>query len=232
MGTTDKIRTIYTTMTGSVIYGRGIGKHVGTPTADLRVKDQTKLPEIGVYTSKIILCDYIFYGVTHIGTRPTLDTDKRISVETHILNFDKEIYGCTITIELYQKIRNIIKFENLSLLLEQIKDDCQTAQKYWGINNPPAQLLMNKGTHRVTLDGQDIYLTVKEFDVLYLLYSNPSVSFTKEQIYRAVWNELPVGRCHAVENTVFQIRKKIKSVLHSHDYIKTIAGYGYKFNSW
>jgi len=153
-------------------------------------------------------------------------------VETHILNFDKEIYGCTITIELYQKIRNIIKFENLSLLLEQIKDDCQTAQKYWGINNPPAQLLMNKGTHRVTLDGQDIYLTVKEFDVLYLLYSNPSVSFTKEQIYRAVWNELPVGRCHAVENTVFQIRKKIKSVLHSQDYIKTIAGYGYKFNSW
>lgn len=136
MGTTDKIRTIYTTMTGSVIYGRGIGKHVGTPTADLRVKDQTKLPEIGVYTSKIILCHYIFYGVTHIGTRPTPDTDKRISVETHILNFDKEIYGCTITIELYQKIRNIIKFENLSLLLEQIKDDCQTAQKYWGINNP------------------------------------------------------------------------------------------------
>ena len=193
---------------------------------------QTKLPEIGVYTSKIILCHYIFYGVTHIGTRPTLDTDKRISVETHILNFDKEIYGYTITIELYQKIRNIIKFENLSLLLEQIKDDCQTAQKYWGINNPPVQLLMNKGTHRVTLDGQDIYLTVKEFDVLYLLYSNPSVSFTKEQIYRAVWNELPVGRCHAVENTVFQIRKKIKSVLHSQDYIKTIAGYGYKFNSW
>lgn len=232
MGTTDKIRTIYTTMTGSVIYGRGIGKHVGTPTADLRVKDQTKLPEIGVYTSKIILCDYIFYGVTHIGMRPTLDTDKRISIETHILNFDKEIYGCTITIELYQKIRNIIKFENLSLLLEQIKDDCQTAQKYWGINNPPVQLLMNKGTHRVTLDGQDIYLTVKEFDVLYLLYSNPSVSFTKEQIYRSVWNELPVGRCHAVENTVFQIRKKIKSVLHSQDYIKTIAGYGYKFNSW
>lgn len=91
---------------------------------------------------------------------------------------------------------------------------------------------MNKGTHRVTLDGQDIYLTVKEFDVLYLLYSNPSVSFTKEQIYRAVWNELPVGRCHAVENTVFQIRKKIKSVLHSQDYIKTIAGYGYKFNFW
>lgn len=87
MGTTDKIRTIYTTMTGSVIYGRGIGKHVGTPTADLRVKDQTKLPEIGVYTSKIILCHYIFYGVTHIGTRPTLDTDKRISVETHILKY-------------------------------------------------------------------------------------------------------------------------------------------------
>lgn len=48
MGTTAKIRTIYTTMTGSVIYGRGIGKHVGTPTADLRVKDQTKLPEMDV----------------------------------------------------------------------------------------------------------------------------------------------------------------------------------------
>ena len=50
----------------------------------------------------------------------------------------------------------------------------------------------------------------KEFDVLYMLYSNPDVIFTKEQIYEAVWHEPSVGYCHAVENTVFQIRKKCK----------------------
>ena len=112
MDRSSKEKVIYKTITETVIHGRGIGKHVGTPTANLRVEKQIDLPETGVYFSKITLCDQFFYGVTHIGTRPTLDNDKEISIETHIFNFDKDIYGCAITINLYKKVREIKKFNN------------------------------------------------------------------------------------------------------------------------
>ena len=67
---------------------------------------------------------------------------------------------------------------------------------------------------------KDINFSVKEFDVLYMLYSNPGMAFTKQQIY---------GYFHAVENTIFQIRKKIKKYSSDKNYIKTVVGYGYKF---
>ena len=154
MDTSDKEKVIYKTITETVIHGRGIGKHVGTPTANLKVEKQIDLSETGVYFSTILLCNQFFYGVTHIGTRPTLDNDKEISIETHILNFDKDIYGCTITIALYKRIREIQKFDNLSLLLKQIRKDCVAAQKYWRIKNQTAILVMDKETHCAMINSQ------------------------------------------------------------------------------
>ena len=91
------MKPIYT-ITGTVVHGRGIGKHVGTPTANIETGEYTALPETGVYVSEILLDNRTYYGVTHVGTRPTLDNDKAIAVETHIFEFDNDIYGCTITI--------------------------------------------------------------------------------------------------------------------------------------
>ena len=81
---------------GIVIHGRGIGKLVGMPTANLKVVNKSDLPEAGVYISKVMLDSNVYYGITHIGTRPTIDNDRDLSVETHILNFNKEIYGNTM----------------------------------------------------------------------------------------------------------------------------------------
>lgn len=55
------------------------------------------------------------------------------------------------------------------------------------------------------------------------------MAFTKQQIYEAVWQEKANGYFHAVENTIFQIRKKIKKYSSDKNYIKTVVGYGYKF---
>ena len=66
--------------------------------------------------------------------------------------------------------------------------------------------------------------------MLYMLYSNPDVTFTKEQIFEAVWHEPSVGCCHAVENTAFQIRKKFKVISENTEFITTVVGYGYKFS--
>ena len=118
---------------GIVIHGRGIGKLVGMPTANLKVVNKSDLPEAGVYISKVMLDSNVYYGITHIGTRPTIDNDRDLSVETHILNFNKEIYGNTMEIQLYRKIRSPLKFDNLSLLLEQIRLDCLASSEFWGI---------------------------------------------------------------------------------------------------
>ena len=75
-----------------------------------------------------------------------------------------------------------------------------------------------------------IPLSEKEFGVLYLLYTHPDVPITKEQIYEAVWCA-PSNHClHAVENTVFQIRRRLRPHAGGHDFIRTVAGLGYQFN--
>ena len=65
------------TLTGIVIHGRGIGKHVGTPTANMEIAKNTFLPKTGVYVADILLSDKRYYGVTHIGARPTLEYSAR-----------------------------------------------------------------------------------------------------------------------------------------------------------
>lgn len=109
--------------------------------------------------------------------------------------------------------------------------DCNTVRKFFDIKQAISCLCMDIQQHQATIDGQMVYLSVKEFDILYMLYSNPDTAYTKEQIYEAVWHEPPNGCCHAVENTIFQIRKRLKDYSGGHDFIKTVIGYGYKFNA-
>ena len=61
------------------------------------------------------------------------------------------------------------------------------------------------------INQREIFLSGKEFDLLYFLYANPDIAYTKERIYEAVWHEPANDRNHAVENTVFKIRKKLSS---------------------
>lgn len=218
-------------LSGNVIHGRGIGKLVGMPTANMEVSDESILPPAGVYITEILLDGQMYYGITNIGTRPTVDNDREISVETHILNFNEEIYGKSIRIRLFGRLRSQQKFENFSLLLEQIRMDCIAAQKFFGIGQTVSRLYMSATKRQVKLGDHEVCLSVKEFDILYMLYSDPDIAYTKEQIYEAVWHEPSNGCCHAVENTIFQIRKRLRAYSAGHDFIKTVNGFGYKFNA-
>ena len=226
----NNMEPIYT-MTGTVVHGRGIGKHVGTPTANIEADGHATLPETGVYVAKILLDSQIYYGVTHVGIRPTLDNDKAISIETHILNFDNDIYGCTITIFLYKKLREVRKFNELSLLIEQVATDRLSARKFWGLKQTDYTLYIDVKRHCVMIGEEEVYLSANEFEVFYMLYLSPQTTFTKEQIYEKIWHEPTNNHLHAVENTIFQIRKRLKPYCKGHEYIKTVIGYGYKFNS-
>ena len=223
------VKPIYT-ITGTVVHGRGIGKLVGTPTANIEAGENSALPETGVYAAKILLDRQTYYGVTHVGRRPTLDNDAAVSIETHIFDFYNDIYGRTLTICLYKKLREVRKFAELSLLIEQVKEDRLSAKKFWGLKQISGALYIDKKRHCVMMDGQEVYLSAIEFAVFYLLYRSPQRAFTKKQIYETVWQEPANNHLHAVENTIFQIRKKLKPYCEGHDYIKTVIGYGYKFN--
>lgn len=219
------------TLTGMIVHGRGIGKHVGTPTANIEIDEETLLPETGVYVSDILLDRQIYYGVTHIGMRPTLDNDKTISIETHIFALDSDIYGRNITVNLYRKLREVKKFDELSLLLEQIETDRLSAQKFWGFKQISHNLYIDAKRHCVMICEQEVYLSTNEFEVFHMLYLSPQTTFTKEQIYERIWQEPANNHLHAVENTIFQIRKRLKPYCKGHEYIKTVIGYGYRFNS-
>lgn len=81
------------TLSGKIVYGQGIGKLVGTPTANLQILSKDTMPPVGVYVTEVLLEGQIYYGVTNIGTSPTVNKNKEISIETMILNFCKDIHG-------------------------------------------------------------------------------------------------------------------------------------------
>ncbi|MFW5794368.1 MAG: bifunctional riboflavin kinase/FAD synthetase [Bacillota bacterium] len=112
---------------GKVIKGKGIGKALGFPTANI---DYTNyyLPKIGVYLTKIYLDDKMYYGVTNIGKRPTF-RDSLISLETYIFDLDANLYDKYITIEFVKYMRKEIKYANKNLLIKQIKKDVVQAKK-------------------------------------------------------------------------------------------------------
>lgn len=243
-------------ISGTVTRGVGIGKHVGTPTANLSPYDSAsilkqnltasgpaadvttsslepgrkKLPEPGVYLSKVSVDGQTCFGITHIGPRPTLSGDGDYFNETLILDFNREIYGHPMTVRLYRFLRHTQKFDTLSLLLDQIRRDGIAARKFWEIAVPHSHLSMDPGSRTVSVGDEKIELPAKEFSVLYLLFSSPGTVFTKEEIYETVWQE-PANDClHPVENTLFQIRRRLRPLTDGHDPVRTVIGYGYRFD--
>ncbi len=109
---------------GKVVKGRGRGKHLGYPTANIEVSSLKLLPPAGVYAVWVLINGKRFKGALNIGKRPTFE-EKEISIEVHIFNFDKDIYGETLKIEFIKHIREEKKFSSIEELKTQIEKDCQ-----------------------------------------------------------------------------------------------------------
>lgn len=132
MNNSKNIQPLYK-LSGKIVHGRGIGKKAGMPTANLEITSDIKMPKLGVYASKVYLDGRELMGVTNVGLRPTVDNDRDISIETYIIDFDGDIYEENISLELFSLLRGQQKFENMSMLLEQLKADCADAKKYFGV---------------------------------------------------------------------------------------------------
>jgi len=113
---------------GRVIEGCKRGRTLGFPTANVHLFNDNKLiPANGVYLTKIYLGDEVFYSITNVGVRPTFENDNNIVIEAHLLEFDRMIYGKSMTVEFLSRIRDEKKFVSKDELIKQINIDKQEA---------------------------------------------------------------------------------------------------------
>jgi riboflavin kinase/FMN adenylyltransferase len=113
-------------LTGKVAKGRGLGKELDYPTANIEIDEDYKIiPKQGSYIVRSFINDSIVYGMMNIGMNPTVNGQKQ-TIEVHFLDFDKDIYGQNIQIELLQRLRDEEKFESVEALKTQLSIDKQT----------------------------------------------------------------------------------------------------------
>lgn len=121
-------------ITGEVTDGRRIGSKLGFPTANIHPEDYLILPHKAVYITRTLLDGKFYPSLTNVGLNPTFGDIARTSVETHILNFDKNIYNKKIEVFFISKIRAEKKFKSREELMEQITRDIGTAKEFFDIN--------------------------------------------------------------------------------------------------
>lgn len=124
-------------LTGQVVRGKNLGKKLGFPTANLDIKEPYKLiPKNGVYVASSIIEGKQTYGMMSIGTNPTVGSNIPRSIETHFFDFDANLYGKTLQIDLLAKIRDEQKFDTLEQLSEAMEKDQEFSQEFIRGQNP------------------------------------------------------------------------------------------------
>ena len=119
------------TFRGKVERGKGLGKKLGWPTANLKIDGRKFLPSLGVYAVWASIADKKerFSAVMNLGPQPTIDPNAPSAVEVHLLNKDINLLGHELLIEPVQRIRPQKKFESIEALCNQIKLDTILARE-------------------------------------------------------------------------------------------------------
>ncbi|MFH1782704.1 MAG: bifunctional riboflavin kinase/FAD synthetase [Candidatus Omnitrophota bacterium] len=116
------------TVFGTVVKGRRVGRDLGFPTANINPHHES-IPPSGVYAVDVLLNKSLYRGVLNIGTRPTFMKDIEPTIELHILDFKKNVYGKDVEIMFIKKLRNELRFKNAEALKTQIKKDISHAKQ-------------------------------------------------------------------------------------------------------
>tara|TARA_B110000914_G_C15466710_1_gene448618 strand:+ start:225 stop:1160 length:936 start_codon:yes stop_codon:yes gene_type:complete len=122
-------------LNGTIVNGKKLGGKIGFPTANLDIKEPYKLiPKTGVYVIKTIIDAVLYTGMMNIGFNPTVK-GKYQTIEAHLFDFNKDLYGKKVTIELLFFLREEQKFNSIEDLIIQLKLDKVNALFYL-TNNP------------------------------------------------------------------------------------------------
>ena len=115
-------------LSGPVVKGFERGRTIGFPTANISVAADRALPWLGVYTTRARVAGRSLTGATNIGRRPTFDAG-HISIETYLLDFEGDIYGERMELEIVHRIRPEVKFDGIEAIKAQIAKDVDEARR-------------------------------------------------------------------------------------------------------
>ena len=117
---------------GSVVHGKALGRTIQIPTANQIADNNKLLPPNGVYISRVFIRGEkgYHYGITNVGVKPTVETGNQKDVETNIVDFDRDIYGKIIKVELLHYRRPEMHFDSLDELRMQMEKDVAAAVQY------------------------------------------------------------------------------------------------------
>ncbi len=120
----------YYSIGGEVVVGNRLGRKLGFPTSNLIIDESMVTPPNGVYATYCLYNGKRYPSVTNLGVKPTVGNYEK-SVETHIFDFDKELYGSKIKVEFLKKLRDEVKFDDYEELANQIERDVREAREYF-----------------------------------------------------------------------------------------------------
>ena len=113
-------------LSGKVIHGKGLGHRHHMPTANIKLNEDDV--KCGVYAGITTVNNKQYYSVTNIGPRPSIDNDPTNKVETYIINFNEDIYGKDIKLDLYYYLRDIRKYNDIDEVVKQADIDIKEAE--------------------------------------------------------------------------------------------------------
>ena len=117
-------------LTGTIVKGKGIGRTINFPTANLKIEESYKLiPKKGVYIIQSTINNRLVFGMMNIGYNPTVNGEGQ-NIEIHFFDFKENLYTKKIQIQVLKRIRDEEKFDSLEQLTEQLEKDKSTALNY------------------------------------------------------------------------------------------------------
>ncbi len=124
IGIATKYLGHYFKLSGKVIQGDQIGRELGFPTANIEIENTYKLiPSHGVYAVYVKLDGNTYQGMLNIGVRPTINESNQLKIEVHLFDFNQDVYGKDIELQLVKKIRSERKFSNREELIKAMQSD-------------------------------------------------------------------------------------------------------------
>jgi riboflavin kinase/FMN adenylyltransferase len=120
------------TLRGPVLHGDARGRTMGFPTLNIGVAADRALPPDGIYVTRARLDNgHEYLAATNIGVRPTFEGAHDRRVESYLLDFEGDLYGQVVTIELLHRLRPELKFEGIDDLVTQIAADVEATRAYF-----------------------------------------------------------------------------------------------------
>jgi riboflavin kinase / FMN adenylyltransferase len=115
-------------LAGTIVEGRRRGRELGFPTANLRT-DNELIPPHGVYATTLTVDGIVHAAITNIGVNPTFGDNGATTIETHVLHYNRELYGHRVQLGFVQRLRDERRFDDVDALRAQIEADCRRAER-------------------------------------------------------------------------------------------------------